>query len=84
MLAYGYDAAGNITVGSPVELYLCDYRNGKKRSLEKDWEDWNLSALGNVNRVVFNFEGSDAGEYGLNTPGYLALDNIEIYASVKK
>jgi len=51
---------------------------------DNDWEDWNLKALGNVNRVVFNFEGSDAGEYGLNTPGYLALDNIEIYTSVNK
>lgn len=85
VLAYGYDAAGNMTVGSPVELYLCDYRSGvKAKKLDNDWEDWNLSALGNVNRVVFNFEGSDAGDYGLNTPGYLALDNIEIYDSVKK
>jgi len=85
VLAYGYDATGHMTAGSPVELYLCDYRAGSRtRNLDNDWEDWNLKALGNVNRVVFNFEGSDAGEYGLNTPGYLALDNIEIYTSVNK
>lgn len=85
VLAYGYDATGHMTTGSPVEFYLCDYRAGSKtKNLDNDWEDWNLKALGNVNRVVFNFEGSDAGEYGLNTPGYLALDNIEIYTSVNK
>ena len=34
--------------------------------------------MGRVNKVVFNFEGSDTGQWGLNTPAYLALDNITI------
>lgn len=83
VLAYGYDANGIMTNGSPVEYYICDYRS-KDKNIENDWEDWDLTALGNVNRVVFNFEGSDASEYGLNTPGYLALDNIEIYSPIQK
>lgn len=80
VLAYGYDAKGNLTAGSPIEYYLCDYRTASaQKSMDRDWEDWDLSRLGKINRVVFNFEGSDTSEYGLNTPGYLALDNIEIY-----
>lgn len=82
--AYGYDADGRITNGGvPVEMYLCNYGAGIPVIPDDDWEDWDLSALGEVNRVVFNFVGSDTGEYGLNTPAYLAIDNIEIYSTVK-
>lgn len=81
VLAYGYDAAGKMTAGSPVEYYICNYSdNAPRKAIDNDWEDWNLSKLGAVNRVVFNFEGSDSGEWGLNTPAYVAMDNIEIYA----
>ncbi len=66
--------------GRPVEYTICNYsQNGPVQAIEDDWEDWDLSALGAVNRVVFNFEGSDASEWGLNTPAYLAIDNIKIY-----
>ncbi len=79
--AYGYDASGKMTNGGrPVEYTICNYsQNGPVQAIEDDWEDWDLSALGAVNRVVFNFEGSDASEWGLNTPAYLAIDNIKIY-----
>ena len=82
VLAYGYDAEGKITNGGrPVEYVICNYgSNSPRKIIDDDWEDWNLSQLGEVNRIVFNFIGSDTGEYGLNTPAYIALDNIEIYA----
>lgn len=82
VLAYGYDASGRITNnGQPVEYTICNYTGqSNAKNIEDDWEDWDLSALGLVNRVVFNFEGSDSGEWGLNTPAYLAIDNIKIYA----
>jgi len=82
VLAYGYDAQGQITNGGrPVEYTICDYRQGgTHKVIDDDWEDWNLSQLGLVNRVVFNFVGSDASAWGLNTPAYLAIDNIEIFA----
>lgn len=80
--AYGYDAQGNITNGGkPVEFIVCNYsQTGAAKAIDNDWEDWNLSQLGLVNRVVFNFVGSDASAWGLNTPAYIALDNIEVYA----
>ena len=75
--ATGYDAAGTKT--ATVEKYLCDYRNiGSAIEIASTWQLWDLSAMGRVNKVVFNFEGSDTGQWGLNTPAYLALDNITI------
>jgi len=82
VLAYGYDAAGNPTnEGNPVEKYICDYRTNANPvvPLKTTWEEWDLSALGAVNKVKFNFEGSDSGTYGLNSPAYLCIDNIHIY-----
>ena len=77
VIATGYDAYGN-EVGS-MEKYLCDYRNGANIvELATTWQSWSLSGLGMVNKVVFGFEGSDVGDYGLNTPSYLAIDNISV------
>ncbi len=42
----------------------------------KEWTYVDLSELGQVNEVVFSMEGSDSGEYGLNTPAYFCLDNF--------
>lgn len=75
--AIGYDALGN-EVGS-VEKYLCDYRNSSTIiDIAQTWQSWTLSGLGKVNKVVFDFDGSDVGDYGLNTPSYLAIDNISV------
>ncbi len=83
--AYGYDAQGQMTNGGqPLEYTICDYReNGTPKNIDDDWEEWNLSQLGEVNRVIFNFVGSDISYGYLNTPGYIAIDNIEIFAPKK-
>lgn len=77
IIATGYDAEGNETAS--VEKYICDYRSSiRPVKISSTWENWDLSGLGRVNEVKFNFEGSDSGAYGLNTPAYMALDNITI------
>lgn len=81
VLAYGYDADGVATNGgNPVEFYLCDYREttSPKVNYVTKWTTWDLSALGPVNKIRFDFEGSDTGAWGLNTPAYACLDNISI------
>lgn len=81
VLAYGYDADGIMTNGGkPVVYVICDYSKSPQQAIEDDWEEWNLSDLGMVNKVVFNFEGSNTDEWGLLTPAYLAIDNVEIWA----
>lgn len=60
-----------------VEFYLADFRNGLNY-ICKDWTNVNLTALGIVDEVRIFVEGSDVGEYGLNTPSYVCIDDIEI------
>jgi hypothetical protein len=43
----------------------------------KEWKWADLSSLGNnVKQLSFVFTGSDSGEYGLNTPAYLCIDDM--------
>ena len=72
--AYGYNANGE-SVGS-LEFDLC---NGYSNIL-KTWQKWDLSALGKVARVVFNFSASEdqIGSYGLNCPAYFAYDDVAV------
>ena len=76
-LAYGFDSEGNPTNGgNPVEYVICDYSSTPVVELADSWKNWDLSGLGAVNEVRFNFEGSDAGMWGLNTPAYLCFRNV--------
>ena len=65
----GLDSAGQKT--NTIEFLL-----GSGRTIIEDWTWVNLSALGVVSRIEFNIEGSDVGNWGLNTPAYFAMDNL--------
>lgn len=73
--ATGYGSDGKVV--KTVEKYLCDYRDSTnpKIPMGTTWEEWRIG-LEDVVKVEFNFEGSDSGTYGLNTPAYLCIDNI--------
>ena len=76
--AYGTDASGTPLLGS-VDFYLADYRfvdNGQDYIVDA-WTLLDLSPLAGAKRVYFNSTSSDVGEFGMNTPGYFAIDNIE-------
>ena len=74
IIAYGYDADGEAT--GTAEFYLCS----AGRRFVTDWQKWDLSSLGKVNRIVFNMSGSDdlSGAYGLNCPAYFAYDDVAV------
>ena len=62
-----------------LEFYLADYRfaDNTEDYILDTWENIDLSAMGFiVNKVLIRFESSDNGEFGMNTPAYLAVDNI--------
>lgn len=40
------------------------------------WTYVDLSELGEIDALTFTMEGSDVGNYGLNTPSYFAMDNF--------
>jgi len=62
-------------VGS-VDIYLADFRNGKTNML-KTWQKVDLTSIGVVDSIAFNFDSSDKGQFGVNTPTYVCIDNIE-------
>lgn len=43
-----------------------------------DWEYADLTSLGKVVELSFAFSGSRTGDYGLNTPAYICIDDITI------
>ncbi|MEI8272869.1 MAG: DUF4465 domain-containing protein [Paludibacter sp.] len=63
----------NVQSGS-VDYYLADFRNGKTFIL-KTWTIVDLTSLGEVDKVSFDFDSSDKGQW-INTPTYVCIDNI--------
>lgn len=70
----GFDATGAET-GSVV-VYLADFRDGKSEILN-EWKLVDLTPLGSCIKVTLEFDSSDKGEYGLNTPAYAMFDDIK-------
>ncbi len=60
--------------GKSVDFYPADYRTGVK--VVKDWTWLDLSSLGRVKVLTFTFDGTDKGEWGLNTPLYVCIDDL--------
>ena len=60
---------------SEVEFYLV-----KGVNVVTDWQKWELSGLGKVAKVRFNFLYSDemGGRYGFTIPGYFAYDDVAV------
>ena len=73
----GRDAA-NARTGS-VDLYLADFRSNDPAQdyILNIWQAVTLSSLGQVSALEFSFASSDVGQFGINTPVYFALDNIQ-------
>ena len=62
-----------------VECYVVDFRDGK-RDMATNWNTYSLSNLGSdYNRVRVTIETTDVGEWGANTPLYIALDDLTYF-----
>lgn len=70
----GYDVYGKVS--GTVEFYAADFRDGKSY-ICSSWTKVDLSALGAVLKVEISMDSSDTGEWGINTPCYICLDNLE-------
>lgn len=76
LLIEGIDDVGAST--GVVELMLADYRFVDD-SLDFVLDEWlflDLTGLGVVRELRFDFESSDLGVFGINTPTYFAIDNL--------
>ncbi len=75
---YGINAA-NQPVFDHVEFYLADFRfdvNSQDYILD-EWAELDLSALSDATSLHFNLDSSDVGDFGMNTPGYFVIDNLQ-------
>lgn len=76
LIVRGYKAGSSAAVAVD-ELFLADYSNGRSEVLTT-WTRFELTNIRKqpVNRIEFDFAGSDMGEYGLNTPTYVCIDDL--------
>ena len=72
---WGTKADGSET---KAEVYLADYRssNSAEHYYLGNWQWVDLSSLGAVKELRFSMTGSRNNEYGLTTPSYVCVDNI--------
>ena len=78
IVAQGFDDVAADAYAEPiseVEFYLV-----QGEDVVTDWQKWDLSALGAVKKVRFNFSYSEemGGKYGFTIPGYFAYDDVAV------
>lgn len=72
-LGSGYERTGD-----SVEFYLADYRfvDPDEDYIVTDWTWLDLTDLGGVYGLEFELTSSDIGDFGMNTPAYFAMDDL--------
>lgn len=72
----GKNAQGSVV--GVHDVYLADYR-GDADFLSSTWMDVPLTTLRDAVQLSFNFQSSDVGMFGMNTPAFAALDDLALY-----
>jgi len=74
------NASGSVT-GS-VDFFLADFRfeNNSLDYIVDQWTSVDLTGLGAAHSIGLTLTGSDIGQFGLNTPAYVAIDNLVFVA----
>jgi hypothetical protein len=68
------------TITGQVDFYLADYQfsNPSQDYIIQEWTAIDLTALGEVGSIGLGFSSSDNGSWGMNTPAYVALDDLVV------
>lgn len=77
----GYTGTGRTgTVTGQVDFFLADYRfaNSAADYIIQDWTQIDLSSLGAARSIGLGFTSTDNGTWGMNTPSYVALDDLVV------
>ncbi len=89
-LTEGYGSARKFTDKDTLSLIIEAYDDDKGLTgkvvyylavdgkFNKGWERVDLSSLGKCDGLVFSFQSTDTGKYGINTPTYFALDGLKV------
>lgn len=70
--------SGGVIADDSIDVYLADYRSSdpSKDYILSTWKYVDLSVLGEVDSLVLSLTSSDNGIFGMNTPSYVAIDEI--------
>ncbi|MCQ2290688.1 MAG: DUF4465 domain-containing protein [Muribaculaceae bacterium] len=60
-----------------VEIELAGFSNGKFHALT-DWTWFDMTELGEVEKIYFSLTSTDASQWGMNTPAYFAMDKFTV------
>lgn len=62
-----------------VDFYLADFRftDNTQDYIVEDWTYVDLTSLGNADSLEFTLSSSDNGQFGMNTPAYFCMDDVE-------
>ncbi|MEI6241352.1 MAG: DUF4465 domain-containing protein [Planctomycetia bacterium] len=71
------DGTGSIT--GTATLFLADFREGAAIIVDT-WTELSLATLGEARSIVIGFDSSDVGINGINTPMYVAMDDLTVIA----
>ncbi len=74
--------AGGVPCGT-VEVYLADFRDGKS-FIMNEWTKVDLTSLGLCDKVSIIMSSTDMSDWGMNTPGYAAIDDVRYQVEDKK
>lgn len=74
LIAHGVDAEDNEKTTS---IKLIEYTNGELQALN-DWTLFDLTSLGEVEKVYFTLNSTDTGAYGMNTAAYFCMDKFQV------
>ncbi len=77
----GYTGLGGTgAVTGFVTFRLADYTfaDNSQDYIVNTWSYVDLTPLGAAASLIFTWNSSDVGEYGINTPTYVALDNLTV------
>jgi len=79
----GFDNVGGTgnLLGS-VSVNLADFRfaDNSQDFIIGNWQNVSLSSIANARSVSLEFFSTDVGGFGINTPTYVALDNLRLTA----
>ncbi|MFW5774053.1 MAG: DUF4465 domain-containing protein [Tangfeifania sp.] len=72
----GISSSGDTT--STMDYYLADFRfdENEKDYIVNDWQWVDLSSFGEISKLRFSLSSSDMGDWGMNTPGYFCIDQL--------
>ena len=70
--------SGGVLSDDSINVYLADYRssNPSKDFILSEWKYIDLTILGEIDSLVLSLTSSDVGIFGMNTPAYVAIDEV--------